>query len=148
MAWIAALISGGIGLAGSSASNQANKKANKKAGALDQQGYQNALANISKYQDIGGAGAISLAELMGMKGYRTKEEQDLTAFLKTRPNAQGQVDWKDKSDKVTKMIAGHPAYQWGGEGDRSSAEYAGAVNLSGLGGITDFAFAKIGRAHV
>ena len=92
MAWLASLASAGIGAGSASASAKAQKKANNNASGLDQQGYQNALANISKYQDIGGAGAVSLAELMGIKGYRTKEEQDFTEFLKTKPKLPGSVD--------------------------------------------------------
>lgn len=158
MAWIAAIISGIAG--GSAASNQqkAAKKANRQSGILDSQGYANALNSLKDYQGIGKEGALSLAQLMGLKGYRTPEEQALTEHLMSKPGAPGKADWKDKADWFTKAITGHPAYEsdqptgkaygsatgfTGAAGFKDmsdSSRYAGAVNLSGLGGLTDLAF--------
>ena len=107
MAWLASLASAGIGASSSAKSDKANKKANRNAGALDKQGYQNALANISKYQGIGGAGAYGLAELMGLEGYRTKEERAFSDYLGSKPVFGGgtarENDFRDTFDKQEKF---------------------------------------------
>lgn len=88
------------------------------------------------YADVGDKSVYSLAELMGLQGYRTREEQALTEFLQTKPQAPGAATWADKADSLTKNIVGHPMYQE----DRNSELYGLSVGLSGLGGIADVAF--------
>lgn len=88
MAWIAAIISAVGGIAASSNQKNAAKKAGKNASNIDAAGYGRALSQLKDYQGIGKEGALSLAQLMGLKGYRTSEEQELTEYLKSKPSFQ------------------------------------------------------------
>lgn len=106
MAWIAALISAGAGGLMAANANSAQKKALGNAGMLDRKGYQNALSNLSDYSGVGKEGLYSLAQLMGLEGYRTKAEQDYTDFLKTKPTAPGGV--KPSYDSKRDWLTGGP----------------------------------------
>ena len=125
------LISGGLGAASSSASG----KAGKDALAEQQRQFDLSRADLAPYREVGSAALDQLASALGIEGYRTPEELAYTRYQRTRP-AEGAVSWKDRSDKMTKSIAGHPMYQ----DDRKSGSYALSVGLSGLGGIADVAF--------
>lgn len=128
------LISGGLGAGASSAQG----KAGKKALAEQTRQFDLSRADLAPYREVGSAALEQLASALGIEGYRTPEELAHTRYLKTRPGAPG-TDWKTYADKGTKMIAEHPAYQEPGKG-MPDAMYAGAVNLSGFGALTDIAF--------
>ncbi len=106
MAWIAAIISGLAGGITSSNQQKANKKALGQAGVLNKEGYQTAINALKDYQGIGKEGAYSLAQLMGLKGYRTPEEIALTEYLQSRPVSPGAVanerDYRTTLDKQEK----------------------------------------------
>lgn len=87
MAWIAAIISGVAGLGAAKSGSDAQKKALRRAGGNYTQAYNKAAEGLAPYGEIGRGGLYSLAELMGIEGYRTKEEQTYTDFLKTMPKA-------------------------------------------------------------
>lgn len=128
------LISGGLG-AGAS---KETTKAGKAALAEQTRQFDLSRADLAPYREVGSAALEQLASALGIEGYRTQEELAHTRYLKTRPGAPG-TDWKTYADKGTKMIAEHPAYQEPGSGV-PDAMYAGAVNLSGFGALTDIAF--------
>jgi len=103
MAWIAGIISALVGAKTSSDQQKANKKALGQAGVLNKEGYQTAINALKDYQGIGKEGAYSLAQLMGLKGYRTPEEIALTEYLQSRPVSPGAVanerDYRTTLDK-------------------------------------------------
>jgi hypothetical protein len=136
MAWIAAIISAVGGLAAGAGQKSAASKASKSAALQAAAGYGGAKKGLEPYAKVGRKAAYSLAELMGMEGYRTPEEQAYTQFLKTKPTLPGETPWQSKADSSTLAISGHPMYQE----DRKSGQYALSVGLSGLGGIADVAF--------
>lgn len=85
MAWIAALISAGVGAASSKKQKDAEKKANSAASAqLSQSGglsreqmaqaLQQYQQNVGPYQAMGGQAMNSLGGLLGLEGYRTKSD--------------------------------------------------------------------------
>lgn len=78
--------------AGSAAKQRKDaKKGNRGAGADLDKAYGQAREGFTPYSDIGRQGLYSLAELGGIKGYRTKEEQALSEFMMTKPEL-GAVD--------------------------------------------------------
>ncbi|MCL5099119.1 MAG: hypothetical protein M1608_16600 [Candidatus Omnitrophica bacterium] len=137
---------------------KAGEKGNKAAQAQIEAAKAEAARNFGPYAAIGDQSVNRLAALAGIEGYRTDAERAYTKHLAMKPSAPGTVDWKDRADKFTKCAphrqlpkspypsskAYGSATGFGGVsgfGDMSdSSRYAGAVNLSGLGGITDLAF--------
>lgn len=123
MAWIAAIISAIAGGAAASNQQKAAKKANRQSGILDSQGYANALNSLKDYQGIGKEGALSLAQLMGLKGYRTPEEQELTQFLSSKPSLGSPLPGIKKSKEeelagysLSARTLGGTDYDWLGGG--------------------------------
>ena len=81
MAWLASLAGAGISAWGSSSAADKNSSAIANASKKNKKGYQNALAGIQPYQQVGESSLNSLAELMGIEGYRTPEERSYNALL-------------------------------------------------------------------
>ena len=115
MAWIGTLASAGIGASSASKQRKADKKAGDRAGVLDQAGYDEAKGRLGNYEGIGRAGALNLAQLMGLEGYRTKEEAALSDYIRAgEPGSPGAVDPSftnrkgllglfDKSEKISTL---------------------------------------------
>lgn len=103
MAWIASLASAGIGASSADKQRKAGKNSNNNASILDRQGYQQAQEYLRGYEGIGRAGAQSLAELMGLEGYRTKEESAFSDFSRNKPVFKGgssnERDFRSTLDK-------------------------------------------------
>lgn len=110
MAWIAALIGGGLGLAGSAASGSASKKAAGLSGGALNQAYKDVLPMQQPYLNVGNQGLYSLASLMGMQGYRTPEEIAYNQYLATKPTMPGQAS-TSPSNYSAGLLAGQPQRQ-------------------------------------
>ena len=99
MAWIAALIGAGGAAASGSAAGKANSKGGKRAALAGKFATNRAIQGMAPYQGIGEASALSLGELMGLKGYRTQEEIDFNKYLKTAPKAPGYTKYGYGNDQ-------------------------------------------------
>lgn len=97
MAWIAAIIAGVVGLGSASAQKKAAKKGQGQAAINLEKGYGMAKGEMAPYGDIGKGALYQLAALQGIEGYRTKDEQSYSEFLRTKPvmGAFGQANERD-----------------------------------------------------
>lgn len=102
MAW-ASIIGGLLGGAGSVAGGQAGNKASKRAERRSQAAYDESKVRLDPYSKIGKEGLYSLAELMGIQGYRTPEERAYTEFLQTKPGYTRPVAGMSQFEKYASM---------------------------------------------
>lgn len=108
MAWLASLAGGALSGAGQ---KQAGSKANKNAAAERSKYYEEAKGAYSPYVGSGLASQQVLNQLLGLEGYRTKEETAYSDYLKTAPagidlsqfKSKGISGLLDKQEKYSTM---------------------------------------------
>lgn len=132
MAW-ASIIAALIGAGASKAQADSASKGLKNASAEQKNALMTALSGTAEYQGIGKQGALSLGELMGLEGYRTKSDIALREHLANKPGAAGQLGWKDNADFGTKLIEGHPAKEFLSD---SQFEALGGLGIPGGASLT------------
>ena len=84
MAW-ASIIAAIIGAGASKAQADSTAKGLKNATAEQKNALMTALSGTAEYQGIGKQGALSLGELMGLEGYRTKSDIALREHMAAKP---------------------------------------------------------------
>lgn len=139
MAW-ASIIAAIIGAGASKSQADAAKKGLKNASAEQKNSLMQALAGTSEYQGIGKQGALSLGELMGLEGYRTKSDIALREHLAAKPTlgSAGRV----KGSWIEQAIANHPARDLLGDKGASIGAGMGMPGSQILTPITQGIFAK------
>lgn len=108
MAWLASLAGGALSGAGQ---KEAGNKANKQASAERSKYYDEAKKAYAPYAGSGISAQQVLNQLLGLEGYRTKEETAYSDYLKTAPsgvdlsqfNAKGLEGLFDKQEKYSTM---------------------------------------------
>lgn len=128
MAWIAALIgAAGSGVASKQAKD-AQSDASKDATAQLNLASLQARKGLGPYSKIGKQAQYDLANLMGISGYGSAEEIQLTNLKK--PTLAQFMPGAPKDDKIRSLIKGHPGGQLGVDVGAAVAGLPGAGQLA------------------
>ena len=134
IAW-ASIIAAIIGAGASKAQADETAKGLKNASAEQKSALMNALSGTAEYQGIGKQGALSLGELMGLEGYRTKSDVALREHLAAKPTLQSAG--KVKAGATEQILGWDKAIPWLSEfaGEQGSDKASVPISGGPFGGI-------------